>query len=434
MNQKKTEKKLEELLIMFIYSICILFAKSINSILIFALGIILITYFFKKFKKDYNNEEALVLIMCILMPTSFVSILGTNYGKLPITWFHIITLILLIILVKDRFRVGPSLIIIMLFSIFCVASLFISNNIFNALKQIMTIFIFMLSFFIGEQFVYKCNIKLEKKMKYYYYINIYIFVIMIFIQKIFYENLFVKIGYTEVYANRIVYAAYMSDFSFSNLYVATGALLLLIDFIRNKRISLVRFIIGQFILISGLIAINSRTGLYAFIVIAGLYLIINSIRLNYKSMIIAFIGVITIPFILEIVLELRGGQNLLDSSGRVGSYIEALRIFSQRPLIGIGFGIEQFVTTYNIGVPHNIIVQYLCQMGIIGTTLFISIFIQFYKKVYRYNNEYSWILLMILVGALAIPDIPSSRFLSIIIIMIFIKASENIFKEVKYEK
>lgn len=429
--QIKKKDRIIECIIPFVYSTFILFANRINSLLIFTLGISFIAYFFIKLTKSYSIKETLLLIMCLLMPTSFVSILGTGYGQLPITWFHVITFILLILLVKNKFRLNESLIIPILFLIFCLISLFKTYNVSDSLKQIITITFFMISFFIGEQFEYKNNIKLEKKIKYYYYLNIYIFVMMIFIQKIYYENFFIKVGYVNQYISRKVYGAYMADFSFANLYVATGALLLLIDYIQNKNIALLKFIIGEGILLFGLLIINSRTGLFAFIISTALYLLIKLFKGNYRSLIIIILALSIIPFILEKTLLLRGGQSLLDGSGRIEVYGEALTIFFEHPLIGVGFGLNNLQNIYNIGAPHNLLIQYLVQMGLVGSVVFYSIFFKFYKKKYRYNNEYAWILLMIIIGAMAIPDIPSSRFLSIIIILMSIKSSQNILKEVK---
>lgn len=415
-----------EKIILLIYNILILFAKQIPSLVVLLGGILFIGYIMFRFKKVFKIQERLLVLLCLLAPTSFVSILGTGYGELPITWFHIVTCILIITIVVKPFKINMFFILPIIFIAFSLITLFRVSNIIDALKQIMTITIFLFSFFIADQFKNVSSELVEKKLSEYYITNIDIFIVIVMLQKILISQFNILVGHSVAYTGRKIYAGYMTDYSFATLYIATGALLLVVRFFDKKEeVSWKNFIIRETLYLVGMLTVNSRTGLFAFILTAGIFVVIKMIKGNLKSFIIVLLAIVILPMIFEQVSLLRGGQALLDDSGRTSGYINALEIFMDNPLIGCGFGLGNLRAVYGIGVPHNLVIQYLAQMGIIGLGIFSSLFIIMFIKYNAYLNIYIWIIIEIFIGAMAIPDIVSSRFLSIIIIMFILKANRN---------
>ena len=69
-------------------------------------------------------------------------------------------------------------------------------------------------------------------------------------------------------------------------------------------------------------------------------------------------------------------------------------------------------------IPHNFFIQYLAQFGMIG---FLIIFMGFFpvvkKNLLDRNSVGKWALVTIIVGAMFIPDIINSHFLSVILLV-----------------
>ncbi|HFM7253030.1 TPA: hypothetical protein ACG92L_002418, partial [Enterococcus faecium] len=74
-------------------------------------------------------------------------------------------------------------------------------------------------------------------------------------------------------------------------------------------------------------------------------------------------------------------------------------------------------------------IQYLLQTGIIGTLIILSGFFKFTYEELKKSGCYKWLFLMIVVGAMFIPDIVSSRFLYAIVVLCMISASERTIKK-----
>lgn len=60
------------------------------------------------------------------------------------------------------------------------------------------------------------------------------------------------------------------------------------------------------------------------------------------------------------------------TTGRIDRYIVAVDLFSQKPLLG--WGMDYFALAYGTGV-HNVFLQLLCETGILGAVLFVSLLV-----------------------------------------------------------
>ena len=107
---------------------------------------------------------------------------------------------------------------------------------------------------------------------------------------------------------------------------------------------------------------------------------------------------------------------MLNSSGRIDGYIEGLKCFMEHFWIGNGFGIQN----YELTIPHNLIVQYLAQFGVIGFSIILLGIYPVLKKV-LFNKEsiIRWTVMTVIIGAMFIPDIVSSHYLTVVIVLAF---------------
>ncbi len=409
------------------YNITLLFSEIIPAPLILLTNIYIFVYLMLQFtRKQYNLLESLLLCSIIFMPTSFKSIVGSGYGELPITMYHTINMLILFILLK-RFHFNKYIfvygILLLAFLIYVGISLLTIPNVIDALKQTITLIFFYIIIFIGAMLKNKSNRKLIIDLEKIYILNINIFCLVIIIQYIYFLITHKFIGYAEMYGlGRITFAAYMSDFSFATLYIATGAMLVLINYL-DKKITLKKFLCLVILYIISILIINSRTGLVAFAIVATIFILLRLFKGNVKSLLLVGLFLFLAPIIVDVVVSKRGGQGLLDSSGRIESYISSIHIFFDNPIMGGGLGLQNLKNIYGIVVPHNSIIQYLVQMGLIGTLIFIAyislVIIENRKK----NTKYMWLLLVILIGSMLIPDIVASRYLSVVILLIFLDKS-----------
>jgi hypothetical protein len=402
------------------YNIVMLFYEKINAMIIIALGIMFFFWFLYKYGGKWNFFQLLSFLVCIYVPTSFVSIIGTDYGAVPVTWFNLITIVLFILILFKRIKINYFFFSPLIMLIFGLLTITKSYDVIDSSKQLLTIILFLISFFIGEFLSQYSSKDYNIKLKSFYFISVISYSIVIVIQKLC-SLLNVKVGYQDVIGSgRVVFAGLMNDYSFATLYVATGAIILVIDYIDRKKIGLLKFIILESFLLCTILIINSRTGLAAFAVTVALYLIVKIARGNLKGILLLILLAIPIPSILAYIVENRGGQSFFEGSGRVELIYAAIQIFVQHPFIGVGFGLNNLYIITGIRVPHNLIAQYLAQFGVIGAGIFFSNFVVLCFKYLRFQSKYFWVLLTILLGSMLIPDIVSSRFLSVIVIMTII--------------
>ena len=246
------------------------------------------------------------------------------------------------------------------------------------------------------------------------------YTLQIFAQYISNNYLHIAIGnISYMGTGRISYAALFSDYIFSSLYIVSGMMILLI-WVYKRQIKLLYFFTCIVYLGIGTLIVNARTGLYAFVAVSIVFLLINFKINTGFTIVIAIAAIIVFPKILTIILAGRGGQSLFDSSNRLELIIESIPVIFNNLLFGVGLGLDT-VVKYTGTVPHNLIVQYLVQLGFIGIIPLVFFFLELFKKINIKKNS-TWVLFVILLGAMFIPDIVSSRFLNIFVILFFLES------------
>ncbi|HGH7179058.1 TPA: O-antigen ligase family protein [Bacillus luti] len=417
--------ELLEVTMIITYNITMLFYQMISKPIIIVIGLLWFVWFMERKGEGWSFLQKMIFLSCIYVPTSFVSILGTSYGSFPLTWYHLVIIISYIVIIFKGFHKGFYFYSPFIMLIIGITSLWTSVNIGDTLKQLLTLVLFIMSFFIGEHISQFTDEKFLRKLKFFYIISVFAFSLVIIIQTVCFNYLHFTVGYNEVIGqSRVVRAGLMNDYSFATLYIATGAILLVIEYVDKNTIKTWQFISFEVFFLISILLVNSRTGLFALLIVTGAYLLVKLIQGKVKSIFIVAGILIMIPYLIQYITASRGGQQILEGSGRSDLIQLALQVFFDNPLFGIGLGIANWSTLTGLVLPHNMIAQYLAQLGIIGSALFYLNFIVLVAKYLKYKSEFFWVLLTVLVGAMAIPDIVSSRFLSVIV-MITIIASVN---------
>lgn len=408
-------------LINLLYGAFMILYSLIPSIVVAIISLLIFMYDYLSLSKKHPKTISLFYTSILFLPVSFVSILGTNYASLPLTWFSVSVLILMIISIINNKIKKIYAFFYLLFILVFVISLYFTNSYISSLSQFFTVSLCLFAFQIGELLKKDYSTNNVNKGIDLYLLSSLSFAIQILIQRFYILRTGIVIGhYSIMGGNRIAYAGLMSDYSFASLYLVTASFLLFLLFVKYKKISFIRFVLFFALFTFVSIMTSARTGLFSLVVCIMLYILLN---FNKKSagriLLIVILGIVAIPFALHFMSSLRSLDSFLDGSGRIEITQRALSIFKTRPIFGVGFGIENLKYNYGLILPHNYFVQYLLQFGIVGTIVVTLNFIVFYFK----NNKYNylmWMFILCFIGSMLIPDIFSSRFLSVIIILIII--------------
>ena len=422
---QNTEIEKNIIVLSIIYNLLMVIYELLNPYIVIIVSLLFFVVCIVKLKMRFSYDESLLYCSFFLIPTSFVSVLATNYSVHPITYFHISIIIMsLFVFIKSRIKKTYFFYVMLLFLFFIYCILIVPNYL-DALKQVLTTIFFFLSFYIGEYFYRK-----NSKSVFYNCVKLYCIVgvtyaLQVLLQKIIIENFGIVIGHFAFMGlARNAFAALMMDYSFASLYLATIAIVLFLYYKINANFNFNTFFLTEIIVIYSMVITSARTGLVAliFTIIFALYRYIkstekNKLYNNLKKKKIYVCGVlIGIIYVIYKILALRKGQSFFDGSGRIDDYIVALNIFKNNWIAGIGFGRENYVNLANRTIPHNFFIQYLAQSGVIGTFIITFPFIYFINR-YLINYKFKYVFLCVFLGAMFIPDIISSRFLYALVII-----------------
>ena len=419
-----------------LYNSLMIFYTKIPSLIVAIISFGLFLYNYYYYKKKFNGIEALFLISIVFLPVSFVSVLGTSYSQLPLTWFSFSLIVIFINQILMNKIKSSYFCILFLFCIFAIISLLFNDEYFiSGISQFITICLFLISFQIGEFLKEKCNSSLKKEMLKLYLMSVLAFSFQIVLQRMWIINTGDIIGhYAAMGGGRIAYAGLMGDYSFATLYIASGCLLAFLKYVRLNEIKFINFIILILIFLISSIFISARTGLVSLALTLVLYFLFNFRKNTFKLLFLVVIALLSSPLIIQSLLSVRTMNNLFDDSGRFELILESIKLIENNFLFGIGFGIDKIKYSYNMIVPHNFFIQYILQFGIIGFSLVFANFAIFINK-YIKTNYISWLFILVFIGAMFIPDIFSSRYLTTIIIMVIINSNFCIKEEIyEYKK
>ena len=411
----------------FIMYIASLMFYGSNNVIVFLVSLLvysLIAYF------SESILHFLIESIIYSIPTSFLNILNGSYGLLPISWFNIFYLLLLLYIINDFLKNRKRLLsrsllnrkVItssIILTILLLVSLFSSKLMNDALKQFLNMLLVLISFPLG--FISGKMVKDE-------YINktilVYSFTtllssIVVIIQFLIFHNFGLKLGNIAIYgSNRIAFGISFTDFSFLSLYLTSGLAGLMTIYNKFNINLLIRVFWFTLIFVASLIT-SARTGIVAFVLILVFHVITSiynktdkklSIMIKYISLIVA------ITLIFALMIYTVRPTEFLNDSGRMKLNIQAWNVFLENPLFGFGLGTNTYFVNYST-LPHNLVFQLLAQGGLILTIPLLSwLFYLLYKSITaRYVTRYMYLL--ILVGSMFIPDIFNSRMLSVIILI-----------------
>lgn len=406
------------------------------AFIIFILNIYIYKLSLPKYYR-YCEIESIFAGIIISLPVSFINIFGGNYSDIPISWFNIFIIIGILYIIWNLFIYKK--IKISLFSMFLF--MFIFMNIIAIIRNIEDIssfftivtpifFIFLLSMYENLNINYKNLIEL--------YLNVIIATcISLIIQVMIYKLFNIKLGYINIYNNRVAFGYLFSDFSFLSLFIASGASICVYNFIQSKKI--VYLILSIFISFCSIIT-SARTGVVSLIIVFMLASIIE-IGINIRKILVYIMFLPIVYFLFNIalsfIIKLRGGQSLFDASGRLETYYTSFLVFKENIMLGIGIGIDSYrkyvlqnISDGNITIPHNFIIQSLVQFGLIGFVVIVIIMFLVVKTSFKFKDKrvfYSF--LTIFIGSLFIPDILNSRFFPLQIALIILQ-----YKSIRFNK
>lgn len=146
---KSTKLRLP-LLVSIIFTSLMVFYSRIPTIAVTGICAVYGFYMFLSIHKHFDLTETVFLCSIMFIPTSTISIIGTSYSSFPLSWFHLSVIILFLIVAFTTKIKGKYFFLTFIFVCYVGAMALMSNNTYDAMKQVLTITIFLVSFIIGS--------------------------------------------------------------------------------------------------------------------------------------------------------------------------------------------------------------------------------------------------------------------------------------------
>lgn len=395
-----------------IFGSLMVFYQLLPSVVIAGCSILFFSLIYYKFSKKYRIIETLAISSIVAIPTSTISIVGGSYSALPLTWYNFFILLATCIIAIEGKLSRAYFVDVTLFAVFGLFGCISVPSFFNGFKQYLIIVLFLFSFFVGEYLKNFCEYNIQPVLIKYYTISCFCVAIQVFIQRAFIQSTGIIIGHHATMGkSRIAYAGIMGDYSFATLFLASGCLILLLEFACLRKTNLVKFVTREMILLYAMLLISARTGIVTFCITLILFFVFNFRKVSGRLILVSITCVCLLPVFVTKLMSSRGGQALFETSGRAENYMSALQYWLQKPILGFGLGLENLHDATNLGVPHNFFVQYLVQIGVVGLVLIMVPLIRFLKRDVLQVGYVKWLFILIAIGSMFIPDIVSSRYL-----------------------
>ena len=418
----------------YFYSIIVLligllnYQYGMNSVIYLSLNIVLFTLIFISNKKRTITYR-MVELLIISWPVSWINIFGGNTSDLQLPWYYIIgfLLVISILLQKKITHVfnGKRIILInyIFLLLYSIVPLILAVNFSNGLGDYIMLLFFLIIML--TSYVTKVSITQEEALelrKMFVFINL-ICAIGIIFQYIMYKNsgvIFFKLSRTGSFngSNQIGCSLLFEDTSCSTIMLGCGFIYAILLAHHKK----VNYIYALIILI-GLALTSRRTSLLSLIIII-IPLLLNTEKGVIKKMgmfILVPIVFATALFFLNLSRPADSIKQYTSDTGRFADYKSSIKVSLQNPM-GIGYGDTYLASlmTNNI-IPHNTILRWTNQGGLLLTIPLIIIFadVLFLAKKKKMTMEL-WNLAYVFLASNFIPDILNSRFLIIIILIVFL--------------
>lgn len=401
---------------------------SNNIIFILSVSILGIT-FILNIKKE-NLEFAIIRMLILCIPISFLNVFGETTAESNITWFNIFFIILFIIFIFNILkRINGSNFSFNSLSLFAFLMIFISLipvlgsfDLIDAMKQYIYISMTFLMVIIGGTIKRRLSNTQKEYLLLDYILSVKIVAIGLIVQMIYIQITGNIVGYYNFFGGyRHAYGFLFSDYSFLSLFLSSGAIMIYFENkdSKNKKTWILEIV---FILFASIMT-SARTGIAAFLVVYAVYSLINAASLlnrgSPKIILIALINIVLPLGSFFLINKVRPGIGR-SGSGRESLNKVAWKVFLDSPLTGIGFGRNNYVRIAGM-MPHNIIFQYFAQGGLLFGIPLIVFLLMVLMKSNKRDRKLLPVIFLLLVGSLFIPNIFNSRFFSVILLLLAIR-------------
>lgn len=235
----------------------------------------------------------------------------------------------------------------------------------------------------------------------------------------------VELGYVVLTAGgrRIICNCLYKGMSILSIYFGVGAVLIILRFGASSTKAL--DIIKIALILVGIVVNTSRAGLAGIAIVFAIYVADGFFRKKKIGfLVLGMIGLAGISAAGYKLAATRG--NLFDENGRIATWIAGISIWKENiRSILFGAGFEDSIWA-KVGLPtsHNMFIQSLAQCGFIGTMLFMTLFIMYYKRIR--GREYVFVLLYLIVTGMMITDFYANPFTTIIMSLIIVACSADL--------
>lgn len=336
-----------------------------------------------------------VIVTCCMLMNYILNIINSNMLYIAIMGINLV--FFLISIRKIAFSKKLNVVTLWWIAVIAVAlSTFRTSFDINIYVDVymLAICVIFISFCGRNSKVFDLSIKIMLLFSFFYTISIWIQILMPGVYRIFLGLIPERSSsyITEFSASNIGYTGFTTNPGFTAGYIVVGLLCLISKYLYRKilkRKTKILSIIAIFFMIIGLFLTGKRGHLLAFIVAAiAMYLFstrgkekLN--RFGYVLVAVAIAAVVLIflgefltfiPGISRIsssIVGLINGEDI--SNNRSTFYAFAIALFKENPILGVGWGQYRLLTVGNVTLirtieVHNIYLQMLCEMGIVGFT------------------------------------------------------------------
>lgn len=384
-------------------------------------------------RSRHNFADSILFLSILSIPTSFISIIGTSYATLPISWFVVCMVILSLLSIKTQ-KTIKSFLPLLIMAVYFMVSIIIHGIAQDSMKQIVNIMLYFLAIPVSYYFIHTHNLdhrlKTVSVAKSLYLASVLSYALAVIFQSLYIQATGDIIGTYDAFGGgRTSYASLFSDYSFASLFLASASVLAFYN-IFNKKIGLSILLNGSLLIIFmyAILLTTARTGLLALAVVLFMILIYVFVKNRNASLRIAILFIIVFTAVLayylfSVVSDARGGQSLTDGSNRLEDYRVALNLFADNSLMGVGFGLVRYdEASSGVPIPHNFFIQYIVQGGIVGLTMIVGTISMIFINRRNYDKALVFMLVLIFIGSMFIPDVLHSRSILIITILVLISS------------
>jgi len=352
---------------------------------------------FYQVSKGESLRNILLFMASVNIFCSGTNILGSSYALLPISWFNIwISLFILTGIAEVLFsmRYLEVLDILLLFTLIsAIPATMVAINSPDAIRDFLNLTVFLLAILTRPKRVDKSNIFQGLT------ISAFAAATIVIVQCVLFLAFGVKLGNLVQPQNRIAFGGIFMDISHFSLFFASVAAL----YYKRKPLIFLFYFAAS-------VATSARTGVVAFLAYTVLDIATSKSKAASKIRSIAWI-ICSVATALYLFSYIR--PDILTETGRLKSFTTGLSTFMANPLVGVGLGIENYEQTVGVTIPHNAIIQFLAQGGIILGVPFSLVYILLFRLSAQalHVSPFAASLFIVLVGGLFVPEITNSRFI-----------------------